>query len=270
MLPLYEIRKADLTIKRNNYELSYPEHMHRYAEIIYVYSGVQHIIIDGKPYSIIAGNAAVIFPDIIHSYSGSGKKGDAEVLILIADPGLFGKLIPDIKNLSLSEPTILSEMIPDGMKTALNSIYPNQPKEIQFSWACVIIAYTMELLKTEYRGKSTIENIEFRLVKYIEEHFTENITRESLAEYFNVSGCYISRVFTQKFKMSLRNYLGIMRAEYAAMLIRTTDEKLTSISLMAGFGSIRSFNRVFFDTFQMTPRDYKNNIYKRMRDKGNT
>ena len=81
-----------------------------------------------------------------------------------------------------------------------------------------------------------------------------------MAQHFNVSECYISRIFAQKFKINLRNYLGLIRAEYAANLIRTTDENITLISQLSGFDSQRTFNRMFKAAYGRTPKEYKNSI----------
>ena len=260
MLPIYEIRRDDLSVKRNKYELDFPDHMHNFIEIIYAYKGVQHLKIENKSYLLSAGCAAVIFPDTIHSYYSSDKK-DTDVLILMCEPKLFGALFPDLKRFKLSEPFIDSALIPDELRSAFNSISPSQKFDMKFSWTCVIMSYILDILKPEHSENAPVVDITYKLMKYIEESFTEDITRESLARKFNVSECYISKIFTNRFRMNLRTYLGLKRAEYAASLIRTSDATFTDISIVAGFGSLRSFNRVFKDTYGMTPNEYKKNIF---------
>ena len=125
---------------------------------------------------------------------------------------------------------------------------------------CVIMSYIMEIMKLEHLPSDPVTDISYKIVKYVEENFTEPITRASLAQHFNVSECYISRIFAQKFKINLRNYLGLIRAEYAANLIRTTDENITLISQLSGFDSQRTFNRMFKAAYGRTPKEYKNSI----------
>lgn len=259
MLPAYEIRKSDLTVKHNNYELDFPEHMHKYIEIVYVYKGFQHLKIENQNFEVSEGVMAVIFPDTVHSFYSVDKK-NSEVLILMCDPKLFGNLFPDLKNFRPQNPIINSGSINNSFKTALNCISPDDSFEIRFSWACVIMSYIMEIMKLEQLPSDPVTDISYKIIKYIEENFTEPITRASLAKYFNVSECYISRIFAQKFKINLRNYLGLIRAEYAANLIRTTDENITLISQLSGFDSQRTFNRMFKAAYGRTPKEYKNNI----------
>lgn len=261
MLPVYEIRPTDLSVKRNDYSLRFPEHMHKYVEIIYVYSGNQPISVEGKTYNITGGNAAIIFPDTIHSYGGLGTH-NSDVLIIICAPKLFGSLFPDLNKFHIENPVIERSLIHDKLKTAFSMIDKNDNFEVRFSWTCVIMSYLMEILQPEHSDRAPVSNITYKIIKYIEENFKEDITRESLAKQFNVSECYISKIFSNNFKMNLRNYLGLIRAEYAASLIRTTDETFTVISQLAGFTSLRTFNRMFRSAYGIAPNEYKNNLGK--------
>ncbi len=265
MLPIYEIRKSDLTVKHNNYELSYPEHMHKYIEIVYVYEGCQGIEIEGEAYRLEKGCAAAVFPDTLHSFKSLGQ-GNSEVLILMCHPKLFGNLFPDLNNFSVSLPKISDTSICEQLKFAFNAISLSDSFDVRFSWACVIMSYILKIINLEHRSSTPVTDITYKIISYIEENFTQDITRDSLAHTFNVSEFYISKIFSKKFKMNLRNYLGLIRTEYAAGLIRTTNETLTTISRMAGFSSIRTFNRMFKATYNMTPKEYKNNINKFLKE----
>lgn len=259
MLPVYEIRKSDLTVKRNKYELDFTDHMHKYVEIVYVYKGGQHLKINNNSYNITAGSAAVIFPDTVHSYFSSDKK-DTDVLILMCAPKLFGSLFPKLNNKIADNAVIDASQINDELKFALNAIRPEQNFTTRFSWACVILSYLLDCISVHNSDSAPIEDISYKIIKYVEENFTDDISRESLAKSFNISEGYISKIFSQRFRMNLRSYLGQIRAEYAAMLIRTTDETLTSISHCSGFNSIRTFNRMFKAAYKMTPTEYKDNL----------
>ena len=268
MLPIYEIRKTDLTVKRNNYELDYPEHMHEYIEIIYVYRGVQHLRIEDREFKICKGSLAAVFPDTLHSFFTSDKsdKKETEVLILMCAPKLFGRLFPDLKNFRPENPVIAEENITHELKSALEYIRPGESFEIMFSWTCVIMSHVLESLKLNQRESAPINDISYKIIRYIEENFTEPVTRRSLARQFNVSECYISQIFSRKFKMNLRNYLGLIRAEYAAGLIRATNENFTVISQQSGFDSPRTFNRMFKAAYGQTPGEYRGNINQLMKE----
>ena len=262
MLPVYEIRPTDLTVKRNDYELNYPEHMHEYIEIVYVYKGVQHLRIENSEFEISEGCLAAVFPDTVHSFfvpEVSDKK-ETEVLILMCAPKIFGKLFPDLKKFRPEVSVVDKSEICDEFRAALDNIRPGEDVEIMVSWACVIMSYALKTLNLKRGGAEPVSDITYKIIKYIEQNFTEPITRRSLAEHFNVSECYISTVFSRKFKMNLRNYLGLIRAEYASGLIRATNESFTMIAQQSGFDNPRTFNRMFKAAYGMTPSEYRRNI----------
>lgn len=265
MLPVYEIRKTDLTVKHNNYELTYPQHIHKYIEIVYVYKGSQHIRIENIEYALTEGCAAAVFPDTVHSFYSLDKK-ESEVLILMADPKIFGGLFPDLGHMTPETPFITAANMPRELQCAFEMINPEQSFEQNFSWTCVIISYLLDTLSLKAHESQPVSDITYKMLKYIEENFTDQITRTSLAEQFNVSECYISRLFTTRFKMNLRNYLGMVRAEYAANMIRTTDENFTTICQLSGFESQRTFNRMFKAVYGCTPQEYKGNINKLIKE----
>ena len=70
MVPFYEIQPSDLTVIHNYREIRFHAHLHEYIEIAYVFKEGQHIDIDGIEYEIKSGQAAVVFPDIVHYYFG--------------------------------------------------------------------------------------------------------------------------------------------------------------------------------------------------------
>ena len=152
MLPFYEIRKTDLTVKHNTYEVDFPEHMHSYIEIIYVFSGTQHITIENIEYAVNKGESAVIFPNILHSYIQADKK-TADALLIMCEPNLLGALFPNLINCKPDYPIITKEKINDETFYALHHIDPNSNFEVKFSWFCIILSHFLSqlTLKREQR-----------------------------------------------------------------------------------------------------------------------
>ena len=262
MLPVYEIRKSDLTIKQNDYELSFGEHMHKYIEIVYVKKGRQRIKIERTEYELGEGCAAVIFPDTLHAYFSDGDTRGSDIRIIMASPRLFGNLFPDLSAMRPDAPVIDAGRINDELRFALNAAKPGLSGNIRFSWVCVIMSYILNIIRLETRFPDPISDLTYKITKYIEKNFMYDISRKTIADEFNVSECYISKIFSDRFKMNLRNYLGALRSEYAAGLIRTTNKTFTEISQDAGFGSLRTFNRMFRMHYGMAPNEYKRNIVK--------
>ncbi len=262
MLPFYEIRKTDLTVKRNDYEVKFPDHLHKYIELLYVFKGEQHIEIDNEKYCINEGELAIIFPDILHNYyrlDETKENRNTSELLIMCDPKLLGSLFPRFKDHKPKNPIVKKELISEETIFALNHLKPDSNFEVKFGYICIILSNIVNTLIVN-NSKISIEDLTYKITDYIENNFTENITRESLANLFGISIYDISRLFKDRFKMNLRSYLGLIRTEYASVLIRTTDRTLTDIALTSGFESIRTFNRVFKDIYGISPTQFKNNI----------
>ncbi len=257
--PFYEIRKTELTVKHNTYEVKFPEHLHQYIEMLYVYKGTQHITIDDIDYAVNEGELAIIFPNIIHSYYRAVKK-DADELLIMCAPKLLGSLFPSFKNYRPKNPIVPKSKVDEETLFALTHLNPNNNFEVKFGYVCIILSNIVNSLILNNESRLPLQDISYKITEYIENNFTNDITRESLAKVFNVNIYYISKIFKETFKMNLRSYLGLIRSEYAATLIRTTNRTLTDIALDSGFDSIRTFNRVFKKIYGISPTDFKNNI----------
>ena len=48
--------------------------------------------------------------------------------------------------------------------------------------------------------------------------------------------------------------------DYSCNLLQHSDRSITDICHSAGFGSLRTFNRTFLNTYKMSPRDYRKMI----------
>jgi len=259
MLPFYEIRQGNLTVKHNMREIHFPVHMHSYIEILYMFEGKQHIKIEGVSYTISEGEVVVIFPDTVHNFYKT-TPSNASGLLIMCEPKLLASIMPNLCDLRPINPKISKKDTHANLVHALESIKPNDKFELKLAWTCVIMAYIMESLCLYQHERMPVQDMAHKIVKYIGENFKESITRKSLAKAFNVNEYYISRLFSERLKVNLRTYLGWIRADYATTLIRSSDDTLITISQAAGFDSIRTFNRVFGVMHGMSPKEYRNKI----------
>lgn len=254
----YEIQPNELTLIRNKRELFFRIHLHKYIEILHVYKGVQLVDIDGISYEINEGDTVVIFPDTIHNYYKKGGIETDEILIIfdykvINTAGVF----PNINNLHLKTPVIRKSVLHQDAKIALNQIAESELLSLRLGWLYIIMSHILNASELIPNKNSPIENITQKIILYIEQNFKNNITLDTLAIELGVSKYYISGIFTNKIKMNFRSYLGLMRAEFAKKLIRSTNKNITEICSEAGFESQRTFNRIFKEIYGITPRELR-------------
>ena len=92
---------------------------------------------------------------------------------------------------------------------------------------------------------------------YLEEHFSEKITLDELAENFFINKFYLTRIFRNQFGMSINSYLLQYRITKAKQLLRFTDKTAEEIGLECGLGAANYFSRTFKKVEGITPGEYR-------------
>lgn len=92
---------------------------------------------------------------------------------------------------------------------------------------------------------------------YIDEHYGEKISLESLADIFYINKYYLSRLFKSRYGMSVGNYITEVRITAAKKKLRFTSESIESIGLSCGLCSLYYFSRVFKKVEQVSPSEYR-------------
>jgi AraC-like DNA-binding protein len=91
------------------------------------------------------------------------------------------------------------------------------------------------------------------ILLYINEHFTEDLTLNSLSERFGYSPQYFSRLFHRYMKVNLTEYINVARVNYAKKQL-TLGKNVAEIAFESGFGSMPSFYRAYKKVFGELPR----------------
>ncbi len=101
------------------------------------------------------------------------------------------------------------------------------------------------------------------LLDYIETHYTENLNLNEIAASIGFSKYHFSRLFKQYTGFTFCDYLNYRRLKMAEELLSKQDFSITEIALQSGFSSISTFNRLFKEQKNCTPREYRGKIQKK-------
>ncbi|ASA23487.1 AraC family transcriptional regulator [Paenibacillus donghaensis] len=99
-----------------------------------------------------------------------------------------------------------------------------------------------------------------RIMKWIEEHYQEEVNLNQLAAETHLSKSYVSRIFHQETGGRLVDYLTARRIKQACRLLSTTDLPVEQIGITVGFPNASYFNQLFKKMLGTTPLKYRNNI----------
>ena len=98
-----------------------------------------------------------------------------------------------------------------------------------------------------------------KIIEFLNENFTEDISREGLASVVDMSPNYMSKIFYQHTGKKINDYINHLRITDAARQLTelSNGKKIIDIALSVGFDSLSTFNRAFTSFFEVTPTDYK-------------
>lgn len=150
-----------------------------------------------------------------------------------------------------------------ALKQRLNHIYhtfrDSQPiVEAELSNEITGLLTELLLCKTQKETASFTKPSLSDTISYINEHFAEPISLETLADQASLSPYYFTRVFTRQTGMTPHRYLIATRIGAAKFLLKTTDIPVKEIGFSCGFSSESSFCTTFRKWEQMTPSEYRN------------
>ena len=224
MLPHYEDLKKNLEIFHGESGHIRP-HLHKSLECIYVTEGTLELGIGQELYHMEKHDFAMVFPELIHHYQVFDQNPCREICLLSAPP-LFGQYHQTLQKSCPQIPVIPSSQVHSDIPYALYQLL-DITSENEHA-AALRQAYTQIILARalphfQFVDKSTMDSddIIYRVVAYIA-------------------------------------YLNNIRLDYACSLLLGTDQTITEAFENAGFGSQRTFNRIFRERYHMSPRDYRN------------
>lgn len=96
-----------------------------------------------------------------------------------------------------------------------------------------------------------------RLVEFIEDHLSEEISLATLAKLVNLSLFHFARAFKQSFGVPPHRYHSGRRMDRARSLLQKPALSVTQISAQTGFRETSSFTRAFRRFTGVTPTEYR-------------
>lgn len=98
--------------------------------------------------------------------------------------------------------------------------------------------------------------------KYVEEHYTENLTVKEVAGIIGISSGYLSTMFNQSMGQSFVDYLNQLKINHACVYLEQNYLKVYEIAYKVGFQDEKYFTKVLKKIKEITPKEYRNNYAK--------
>ena len=110
------------------------------------------------------------------------------------------------------------------------------------------------LNKAKYNGEI------YKVKRYVDRHFDENLTLKRLANQFYMNPVYLGQLFKKTYGVYFKDYLLHVRIEKAKEHLRQTDLKVYEVAEAVGFGSSDYFVTQFEKIVGSTPSKYRQKI----------
>lgn len=104
-------------------------------------------------------------------------------------------------------------------------------------------------------SRKRLELVEIK--NYLDEHYSEKIVLDDLAERYYINKYYLTKIFKEAYGNTINGYVIAKRITRAKQLLRFTDMTVDEISAAVGMGDANYFSRTFRKVEGISPREYR-------------
>ncbi|MGG4145314.1 response regulator [Paenibacillus algorifonticola] len=122
-----------------------------------------------------------------------------------------------------------------------------------------VISEQLGLLATAHAEakRNHKEQLIYKCIAYIDEHYMEDLSLESVAAVFHFNASYFSQYFKSKLNINFSQYVTQVRLTKARQLLEESNDKIYQVAGSLGYHDVKYFNRVFKKEFGLTPEEYR-------------
>lgn len=235
----------------------YPLHMHWNVEVVCILSGSCTMQIDDKTRELTAGDFAIIFPLIPHSYDFLSE--DCRGFTSYFRPNTITEFTQTFLMLLPDDPVIPGAALNDDVRyfiDKLRAAHANEHCPYRLAYLHLLLAYILNRMTFHSVGPSYERSLAAQTAQYVYEHACENITINSTAHALGISSSHLSHLFSSQFHINFRRFVNATRINRATVLMRDPSASLTQICYDCGYENMRTFRRAFVQETGMLPSEY--------------
>lgn len=257
----YEIEHGIRTshfLFEKNYDHSFPLHMHRCFEMVFMLEGELTINVDNRIYDLKEGDLILIRPNRIHSYS-TGKDQRGVCLLCVFSGDLISSIADGLNLYKLRHvvlhdvPTLYSELF----LTMRNDL--DLPTVKGFLYLlCGLFYRELDVSVPDEAPKDTVLLRDIFI--FVENHIDKSCTLKGLSAELKYNASYLSRFFMKHVGIPYCEYVRNTKINHACLLLSDTDYSMNDIARKCGYESPSSFNRSFRQVMGQSPTAYRREV----------
>ncbi|MDO4619467.1 MAG: AraC family transcriptional regulator [Lachnospiraceae bacterium] len=244
-----------------------PLHWHRSIEVTVTFSGSILFNVSSNNFDSKESDWIIVNSGELHSCRYINETDDfVGVSIIISVPFLEKWIGKHLFYNALPDPAV-SEQI----RTIAHNVYDMDTSKENTPLLLMSEVYHLLYVLSEYCAKSDVpENTSQsksdllktseEFTEYIETHYREAISLNTIAEHFKYSASYFSRLFKELYGVNFHSYLNFVRCNHAAQQLSSGRINLTKCAYENGFPNTKSFITTFKTIYGCTPKAYWNEM----------
>lgn len=253
-------------------------HRHNYFEMIYVYRGNFVNVFPDKKIRMQQGEIMLLNPNVLHAPYVE-QKTDQVFNIFISNSMVREKIIPLQKDNTLLLSFFMDVLYRGNEDKRFLYFTNNSPFSIQLMesmlkecidqrplYQNIVDTYLILLLTyltRDYCNHHSIsplgeskDSLCYEIISYIGQN-CDHVTLKSLAEHFQYTPNYLSRLIRQKTGKTFIQLVTKHKLQRAEEFLNSTNMSITDIASATGFRDVPHFIRCFKKEFDLTPSQYR-------------
>ncbi len=237
-------------------EAGVKEHTHPFYHMFYVSEGGCSFIIENESYSLNKGDCILVPKNKSHSFFNYHKETAEYIEIKFAAKSGSKMAIPDEVFL-IKDNKLIGYLMKRTLREYLSfGISADEAVESYLETALFVMTEEKRANKNhsyEYIDASGYSDISQEIVKYLEAHYSEDISLDSISEALGYNKSYLCVAFKKETGTTILDCLNMIRIRRAAELIAYSDHTIAQVSSLCGFRAVSHFNSVFSKYVGTTP-----------------
>ncbi len=261
----YEHRSQDMTYRddsQGSVSLQCSPHLHREIEILYYFSGKTEAYADSHRCEPQSGDIFISFPNQIHSFHTLEQE---RYLLFIFRPEMIPEFLDFFNTGTPTSPLIANARDLPRVDALFRMLAEVCEEHSHPNAATLQKAYLLALF-SELLPHMTVSRIQTgdsaalrSIVSYCSKNFNTPLSLSLLEENLHLNKYYISHLFSKRLGMSFNDYINSLRVSEACRYLLNSSLSITEISELAGFNTLRTFNRAFIKQTGVSPSEYRKN-----------
>ena len=218
--------------------------MRTYTIIHYVESGRGTLYKYGNEYPVKAGEAFVILPHEVTTYTADSD--DPWVYRWIGFDGNLSEKVGEL-------PPVIK--IADNIFPHLTEEDEKNPEMVSYRLASQLFSMYGHIFSKDSHSNHYVRKV----IDYIDSSYMREVRVEEIADNLSLDRRYLSRLFKQKTGQTVQEYIIKVRMESACRQL-SEGRTVAETSVLCGYSDVCNLSKMFKRMYGVSPKNWKTNI----------